>query len=65
MKRKTIVLLSSAVLLGAALTAVILAGSKPLGNIGMNVPAGEPKTSSSEVSFKGNSGGRIRVSFST
>lgn len=65
MKRKTIVLLSSSVLLGAALTAAVLTRSKLLGNISMSVPSGEPKTSSSEVSFKGNGGDRIRVSFST
>ena len=65
MKRKTIVMLSSAVLLGAALTAAVLMKSKPLGNIGMSVPVGEAKTASSEISFKGNSGDRIRISLST
>ncbi|MBD5139089.1 MAG: hypothetical protein HDT24_07260 [Ruminococcus sp.] len=65
MKRKTVVLLSSAVLLGAALTAAVLIRSKPLGNIGMSVHDGKPETSSSEVSFKGNSGDRVRVSLST
>ena len=65
MKRKTVVLLSSAVLLGAALTTVILMRNKPLGNISMSVPGGKPETSSSEVSFKGNSGDRVRVSLST
>ena len=65
MKRKTIVLLSSAVLLGAALTAAVLMRNKPLGNIGMSVPVGEAKTASSEISFKGTGGDRIRISLST
>ena len=65
MKRKTIVLLSSAVLLGAALTAAVLMRNKPLGNIGMSVPGGKPETSSSEISFKGTGGDRIRISLST
>ena len=65
MKRKTIVMLSSAVLLGAALTAAVLMKSKPLGNISMSVPVGEAKTASSEISFKGTGGDRIRISLST
>ena len=36
--KKKIILISSAVLLGAALTAVILIKNKLLGNINMNVP---------------------------
>lgn len=63
--KKKIILISSAVLLGAALTTVILIKNKPLGNISMNVPVGEAKTAVSEISFKGNSGERIRISLST
>lgn len=64
MKRK-IAVISSAILLGAVLTTVILVRNKPLGNISMSVPAGEPKTASSEVSFRGKSGERVRISLST
>lgn len=63
--KKKIILISSAVLLGAALTTVIFIKNKPLGNISMNVPVGEAKTAVSEISFKGNSGERIRISLST
>ena len=52
-------------MLGAVLTTVILMRNKPLGNISMSVPVGETKTASSEISFKGNSGDRIRISLST
>ena len=70
MKKKIAVIsISSAVLLGAVLTTVILMKNKPLGNISMSVPVGIPdgvaKTASSEVSFKGSSGDRIRISLST
>ena len=66
MKKKIAVIsISSAVLLGAVLTTVILMRNKPLGNISMSVPVGETKTASSEISFKGNSGDRIRISLST
>lgn len=65
MKRKIIISLSSAALLGAVLTTVVLMRSKTLGNISISVPVGEPKTSSSEISFRGNSGSRVRISLST
>lgn len=66
MKKKIAVIsLSSAVLLGAVLTTVILMRNKPLGNISMSVPVGDVKTASSEISFKGNSGDRVRISLST
>lgn len=66
MKKKIAVIsISSAVLLGAVLTTVILMRNKTLGNISMSVPVGEAKTASSEVSFKGNSGGRVRISLNT
>lgn len=63
--KKKIILISSAILLGAAMTAVVLIKSKPLGNISVNVPAGEPKTAVSEVSFKCGKGDRIRISLNT
>ena len=63
--KKEIIAISAAVLLGAALTAAVLMKSKPLGNIGMSIPGGKPETSSSEVSFKGTGGDRVRVSLST
>lgn len=63
--KKKIILISSAILLGAAMTTVILIKNKPLGNISVNVPAGEPKTAVSEVSFKCGRGDRIRVSLNT
>ena len=66
MKKKIAVIsISSAVLLGAVLTTVILMKNKPLGNISMSVPVGEAKTASSEISFRGNSGDRIRISLNT
>ena len=66
MKKKIAVIsISSAVLLGAVLTTVILMKNKPLGNISMSVPVGEAKTASSEVSFKGSSGDRVRISLNT
>lgn len=65
MKRKIIISLSSAALLGAVLTTVVLMRSKTLGNISISVPVGEPKTASSEISFRGKSGSRVRISLST
>ncbi len=50
--KKKIILMSSAVLLGAVLTTVILMRNKSLGNISVSVPAGEAKTAVSESSFK-------------
>lgn len=63
--KKKIILISSAVLLGAALTTVIIIKNMPLGNISMNVPVGEAKTAVSEISFKGRGGERLKISFST
>lgn len=63
--KKKIFIISSAVLIGAVLTAVIIVKSKPIGNISVNVPAGEAKTAVSEISFKGRVGERVRISFST
>lgn len=66
MKKKIAVIsISSAVLLGAVLTTVILMRNKSLGNISISVPIGEAKTASSEISFKGNNGDRVRISLST
>ena len=65
MKRKIIISISSAVLLGAVLTTVVLMRSKHLGNISISVPAGEGKSAVSEISFKGDSSDRIRISLST
>lgn len=63
--KKKIFIISSAVLLGAVLTAVIIVKNKPIGNINVNVPVGEAKTAVSEISFKGRGGERLRISFST
>jgi hypothetical protein len=63
--KKKIILMSSAVLLGAVLTTVILMRNKSLGNISVSVPAGEAKTAVSESSFKCGKGDRIRVSLNT
>lgn len=63
--KKKIIAVSAAVMLGMALTTAVLMKNKPLGSISMNVPVGEPKTAVSEVSFKGNSGDRIRISLNT
>lgn len=63
--KKKIIAISAAVMLSAGLTTAVLMRNKPLGNISMNVPVGEAKTSVSEISFKGNSGERIRISLST
>ncbi|MCX4257261.1 MAG: hypothetical protein OSJ54_10095 [Oscillospiraceae bacterium] len=63
--KKKIILISSAVLLGAVLTTFILMRNKSLGNISVSVPAGEAKTAVSESSFKCCKGDRIRVSLNT
>ena len=44
--KKKIILISSAVLLGAVLTTFILMRNKSLGNISVSVPAGEAKPQS-------------------
>ncbi|MDE7278140.1 MAG: hypothetical protein K2N26_00200 [Oscillospiraceae bacterium] len=63
--KKKIIVIFAAVMLGTAVTTVILMKSKSLGNISMNIPVGEAKTAVSEISFKGKVGERIRISLST
>ncbi|MDE6763105.1 MAG: hypothetical protein K2J73_05450 [Oscillospiraceae bacterium] len=63
--KKKIIVIFAAVMLGTAVTTVILMKSKSLGNISMNIPVGEEKTAVSEISFKGKVGERIRISLST
>lgn len=65
MNSKAILSILSTVLLGTALTTVIVMRNKTLGNININVPDNLPQTAVTEVSFKGSTGGKIRISLNT
>lgn len=65
MNSKSILSILSAVLLGAALTTVIMMRNNVLGNININIPDNEPQTSVTEISLKGSAGSKIKISLNT